>query len=118
MFAMAAGQRAPIRKMSGGSYPALLDGTPKNLLWRAPGVRIGHKVFDDGRAIPEKTGVGIGDRTSLNAGSTARAHSLEDGTFESDHIAVLDTDSFLVKGEDLPARTRYRGNPARVERVS
>jgi non-ribosomal peptide synthetase-like protein len=124
-------------KMSGGTYLALFNGTPmKNLLWRALGVRIGHKVFDDGCAIPEKTLVTIGDHVSLNAGSTIQAHSLEDGTFKSHYItidrgctlgtyafvhygvrmhggAVLDADSFLMKGEEVPARARYRGNPAR-----
>jgi carbonic anhydrase/acetyltransferase-like protein (isoleucine patch superfamily) len=105
--------------MSGRAYPALFDGTRMNYLpRRALGVRIGHKVFDDGCAIPEKSLVNIGDRTSLNAGSTIRARSLEDGMFESGHIAVLDAGSFLKKGEDLPERTRYRGNPAREARVS
>jgi non-ribosomal peptide synthetase-like protein len=125
-------------KMSGGTYLALFNGTPmKNLLWRALGVRIGHKVFDDGCAIPEKTLVRIGDHVSLNGGSTVQAHSLEDGTFKSDYIdigrgstlgtsafvhygvriqegAALDADSFLMKGEEVPARARYRGNPAQV----
>ncbi|QYN32894.1 amino acid adenylation domain-containing protein [Pseudonocardia sp. DSM 110487] len=129
-------------KMSAGAYLALFNGTPmKNLLWRALGVRIGHKVFDDGCAIPEKTLVTIGDHASLNAGSTIQAHSLEDGTFKSDYItigpgctlgtyafahygvtmqegSVLDADAFLMKGEDVPPRARYRGNPAREAAVS
>jgi non-ribosomal peptide synthetase-like protein len=120
-------------KMSEGIYLALFNGTPmKNLLWRALGVQIGHKVFDDGCAMPEKTLVTIGDHVSLNAGCTVQAHSLEDGTFKSDHItigrgctvgtnafvhygvtmqsgAVLDADAFLMKVEEVPARTRYRG---------
>jgi non-ribosomal peptide synthetase-like protein len=98
-------------------------------------------VFDDGCAIPEKTLVTIGDHASLNAGSTIQAHSLEDGTFKSDHItigpgctlgtyafahygvtmqegSVLDADAFLMKGEDVPPRARYRGNPAREAAVS
>jgi len=124
-------------KLSEGIYLPLFNGTPmKNLLWRALGVQVGHKVFDDGCAMPEKTLVTIGDHVSLNAGCTVQAHSLEDGTFKSDHItigqgctlgtnafvhygvtmqpgAVLDADAFLMKGEEVPARTRYRGNPAR-----
>jgi non-ribosomal peptide synthetase-like protein len=127
-------------KMSGGTYLALFNGTPmKNVLWRALGVRIGHQVFDDGCAMPEKTLVTIGDHVSLNAACTIQAHSLEDGTFKSDYItigsgctlgvysfvhygvtmqdgSVLDADSFLMKGEDVPARARYRGNPAREHR--
>jgi acetyltransferase-like isoleucine patch superfamily enzyme len=62
-------------------------------------------------------------------------HSLEDGTFKSDHVtigdgctvgtgawilygtvmrdgSVLDTDSFLMKGEHVPPRALWRGNPA------
>jgi non-ribosomal peptide synthetase-like protein len=129
-------------KMSGGTYLALFNGTPmKNLLWRALGVRIGRKVFDDGCAMPEKTLVTIDDHVSLNAACTIQAHSLEDGTFKSDYItigrgctlgtyafvhygvtmqegSVLDADSFLMKGEDVPARARYRGNPAREHRES
>jgi non-ribosomal peptide synthetase-like protein len=127
-------------KMSGGTYLALFNGTPmKTLLWRALGVRIGRKVFDDGCAMPEKTLVTIGDHVSLNAACTIQAHSLEDGTFKSDYItvgsgctlgtyafvhygttmregSVLDADSFLMKGEEVPARARYRGNPAREYR--
>ena len=64
-----------------------------------------------------------------------QAHSLEDGAFKSDHIvigpvprsvparscttghvvhegAVLDADAFLMKGQEVPAYTRWRGNPA------
>jgi hypothetical protein len=127
-------------KMSAGTYLALFNGTPmKNLLWRALGVRVGRRVFDDGCAIPEKSLVTIGDGAALNAGSAIQAHSLEDGTFKSDRVtigagctlgtgafvhygvrmrdgAVLDADSFLMKGEDVPARARYRGNPAREVR--
>jgi acetyltransferase-like isoleucine patch superfamily enzyme len=62
-------------------------------------------------------------------------HSLEDGTFKSDYVtigdrctvgtsawilygttmgdgSVLDADSFLMKGEHLLPRSRWRGNPA------
>jgi non-ribosomal peptide synthetase-like protein len=123
-------------KMSVGGYLALFNGTPmKNVVWRLLGVRIGRRVFDDGCAIPEKTLVHIGDDTALNAGSVVQAHSLEDGAFKSDHIvigpgvtvgprgfvhygvtmhegAVLDADAFLMKGQQVPAYTRWRGNPA------
>jgi acetyltransferase-like isoleucine patch superfamily enzyme len=123
-------------KMSVGGYLALFNGTPmKNVVWRLLGVRIGRRVFDDGCAIPEKTLVHIGDDAALNAGSVVQAHSLEDGAFKSDHIvigpgvtvgprgfvhygvtmhdgAVLDADAFLMKGQETPAFTRWRGNPA------
>jgi len=123
-------------KMSVGGYLGLFDGTPmKIVVWRLLGVRMGRRVFDDGCAIPEKTLVHIGDDVALNAASTVQAHSLEDGAFKSDHIvvghgvtigprafvhygvtlhegAVLDADSFLMKGQEVPAYTRWRGNPA------
>ncbi|RKT57306.1 Pls/PosA family non-ribosomal peptide synthetase [Saccharothrix australiensis] len=123
-------------KLSPGRYLLLFDGTPlKSLLWRALGVRIGRRVFDDGCAIPEKSLITIGDDCTLNAGSTIQAHSLEDGTFKSDHItigagatigtaafvhygatigdhAVVEPDSFVMKGTEVPTRSRWRGNPA------
>ena len=71
----------------------------------------------------------------LNAGSKVQCHSQEDGAFKSDHTvigadctlgvgafvhygvtmgdgAVLDPDSFLMKGESVPPATRWGGNPA------
>jgi non-ribosomal peptide synthetase-like protein len=123
-------------KMSVGGYLGLFNGTPmKVVVWRLLGVRIGRRVFDDGCAMPEKTLVHIGDDVALNAGSTVQAHSLEDGVFKSDHIvigpgatvgprafvhygvtlhegAVLDADAFLMKGQEVPPYTRWRGNPA------
>ncbi|WP_433264570.1 Pls/PosA family non-ribosomal peptide synthetase [Actinosynnema sp. CS-041913] len=123
-------------KLSPGRYLLLFDGTPlKSVLWRLLGVRIGRRVFDDGCAIPEKSLITIGDDCTLNAGSTIQAHSLEDGTFKSDHISigtgatlgnaafvhygttigdhvVVDPDSFVMKGTEAPTRSRWRGNPA------
>ncbi|WP_445183399.1 Pls/PosA family non-ribosomal peptide synthetase [Pseudonocardia sp. Cha107L01] len=111
-------------------------GTPFNpLIWRLAGVRIGRRVFDDGCAIPEKTLVSIGDDAILNSGSVIQCHSLEDGTFKSDHTAigagttlgvhafvhygvtmgdgsVLGADSFLMKGEEVDAHEWWGGNPA------
>ena len=117
--------------------PLILDGTPfKSLTWRLLGVRIGRRVFDDGCAIVEKTLTTIGDDATLNARSVIQAHSQEDGAFKSDSIAigagctvgiaalvhygatmgdgaVLAPDSFLMKGEEVPQRARWGGNPAR-----
>ncbi len=114
----------------------LFNGTPfKNVIWRLLGVRIGHRVFDDGATIVEKTLVTLGDDCTLGAGSAIQCHSLEDGIFKSDHItlgsgctvgahafvhygvtmgddAILDTDSFLMKGTDVAPHARWRGNPA------
>jgi non-ribosomal peptide synthetase-like protein len=117
--------------------PRVLDGTPfKGLAWRLLGVRIGRRVYDDGCAIVEKTMVTLGDDCALNAMSVIQPHSQEDGTFKSDRIsignrcsigtravvhygttisdgAVLAPDSFLMKGEDVPAGARWGMNPAR-----
>jgi non-ribosomal peptide synthetase-like protein len=116
--------------------PLILDGTPfKNLTWRLQGVRIGKRVFDDGCAIVEKTLVSIGDHCTLSVRSIVQAHSQESGAFKSDRIAigsgctlgiaslvhygatmgdgaVLAPDSFLMKGEEVPAHARWAGNPA------
>ncbi|RFS82997.1 amino acid adenylation domain-containing protein [Actinomadura spongiicola] len=117
---------------------ALFNGTPfKNLTWRMLGVRIGRRVFDDGCDIPEKTLVTIGDEATLNAGSVIQCHSLEEGVFKSGRTSigagctlgvesfvhydvtmedgsVLATDSFLMKGEEVPPNGRWLGNPARA----
>ena len=116
---------------------ALLNGTPfKSLVWRALGVRVGRKLFDDGASIPEKTLVEIGDYCTLNDHCVLQAHSLEDGMFKSDRIViadrctigancyvhygvhmaddvVLEPDSFLMKGESPETQTLWGGNPAR-----
>jgi non-ribosomal peptide synthetase-like protein len=123
-------------KLAVGGMLGLFNGTPmKVVVWRLLGVRMGRRVFDDGCGMPEKTLVHIGDDVMLNAGSTVQAHSLEDGAFKSDHVvicpgatvgprafvhygvvlyegAVLDADAFLMKGQEVPAFTRWRGNPA------
>ncbi|MFF4058695.1 Pls/PosA family non-ribosomal peptide synthetase [Streptomyces sp. NPDC001668] len=115
---------------------AVFDGTPfKSLIWRLLGVRIGRRVFDDGCYLTERTLVAIGDDTTLGHHSKVQAHSQEDGTFKSDHIvigdgctlgagalvhygvsmgdsAVLGTDAFLMKGEEMPAGAHWGGNPA------
>ncbi|MGW0564587.1 Pls/PosA family non-ribosomal peptide synthetase [Streptomyces sp. NPDC003016] len=117
-------------------YLNIFNGTPfKNVIWRSLGVRLGSKVFDDGCYVTERTLTTIGSDCTLNAGSKIQCHSQEDGTFKSDHSvvgagctlgagalvhygvtmgdgAVLATDSFLMKGEDVPQHARWGGNPA------
>src|SRR5881296_1226372 len=118
-------------------YLHAFDGTPfKNVIWRLMGVRIGRRVFDDGVHISERTLTTIGDDCVLNTGSKIQCHSEEDGTFKSDRStlgagctlgvgaivhygvtmgdgSVLAPDSFLMKGEEVPAHARWGGNPAR-----
>ncbi|MFF7125348.1 Pls/PosA family non-ribosomal peptide synthetase [Streptomyces sp. NPDC008240] len=117
-------------------YLNIFNGTPfKALVWRLLGVRIGSRVFDDGCYLTERTLATIGDDCTLSVGSKIQCHSQEDGTFKSDgttlgagctlgvaaHVhygvtmgdgAVLAPDSFLMKGEEVPAHARWGGNPA------
>ena len=123
--------------MAALEYVHAFDGTPfKNVIWRLMGVRIGRMVFDDGVHISDRTLTTIGDRSVFNQWSRIMCHSLEDGTFKSDRSAIgagctigvaafvhygvtmgdgamLAPDSFLMKGEYVPAHARWGGNPAR-----
>ncbi|WP_433285656.1 Pls/PosA family non-ribosomal peptide synthetase [Pseudonocardia sp. CA-142604] len=123
-------------KIPAQAYLLILNGTPfKNLAWRLLGVKIGRRVFDDGAMLTERTLAHIGDDCTLNASTTLQCHSQEDGTFKSDHItlgarctlavgafvhygvtmaddSVLETSSFLMKGEEVPPHARWAGNPA------
>jgi non-ribosomal peptide synthetase-like protein len=125
-------------KLSDSPLSALFAGTPmRNGVSRLVGVRIGRKVFDDGCTVTERTLVEIGDEANLNEASIIQAHSLEEGVFKSDYVrigpdcaigpgafvhygvtmqekTILDADSFLMKGEITPPRSRWRGNPARL----
>ncbi|MFF4491208.1 Pls/PosA family non-ribosomal peptide synthetase [Streptomyces sp. NPDC001544] len=118
-------------------YAFLFNGTPlKNVIWRMLGVRIGHRVFDDGLRVPERTFTTIGDDCTFNVDTVIQCHSQEDGGFKSDHIvigagctlgvgtlvhygvtmgdgAVLATGSFLMKGEEMPPHALWGGNPAK-----
>jgi non-ribosomal peptide synthetase-like protein len=122
-------------------YTQLFNGTPfKGLAWRALGVGVGRRVFDDGCQIAERTLVAIGSEATLNMGSNLQSHTLEEGTFKSDHITIgsgctvgtgalvnygvvmedeslLDADSFLMKGSYVPRGARWRGNPANEVRL-
>jgi non-ribosomal peptide synthetase-like protein len=127
-------------KVPGTAFLQMFNGTPfKGVLWRLLGVRIGRRVFDDGCGIPERSLVTIGNDSMLNTGTTIQCHSLEDGTFKSDYItigagctvgvrafvhygvtvgdgAVVEADSFLMKGEEVAPHARWQGNPAREMR--
>ena len=95
------------------------------MIWRLLGVRLGRGVFDDGCYLTERTLVTIGDDAMLNAGQhgpvplaggrrlQVRPHqigagcTLGVGAFVHYGVtmgdgAVLDPDSFLMKGETFP----------------
>ncbi len=123
-------------KAASMAYLQAFNGTPfKTVVWRMLGVRMGRRVFDDGCSIPDKTLVAIGDDVTLNANSKLQCHSQEDGTFKAERItigsgctigvgalvhygvtmgdgATLTADSFLMKGEEVPPRAHWSGNPA------
>lgn len=123
-------------KLMVSTHLSLLNGTPfKGLVWRALNVRVGRKLYDEGCSISEKNLVTIGDNCTLNATTTIQAHSLEEGTFKSDHIVLgsgvtlgvkafvhygttvgdntlVEPHSFLMKGESTSLGSRWCGNPA------
>ena len=124
-------------KLMAAGVVQMFNGTPfKSLIWRLLGVRIGRQVFDDGCDITERTLATIGDHCTLNFGSCLQSHSMEEGAFKLDAIsvgsdvtigvggfihygttlhdgAVVEADSFLMKGEEVPANSVFGGNPAR-----
>ena len=94
-------------------------------------------MFDDGCTMPEKTLIDDRRLRQPERRQLLQGHSLEEGVFKSDHIkigsgctigsnafvhygvtmgdhAVLDPDSFLMKGEALEAHANWRGNPAKA----
>ena len=88
--------------------------------------------IEQGGPSPEWT---LGDDCTLNAGSVIQCHSQEDGAFKSDRSALgagvtvgvgalvhygvsvgdavaIESDSFVMKGEEVPAGAHWGGNPA------
>jgi non-ribosomal peptide synthetase-like protein len=128
-------------KVPAQAYIQLFNGTPfKGMVWRMLGVRVGRRLFDDGLTMTERTLVTIGDDCTLNLSSNVQCHSQEDGAFKSDRStigngatlgvnafihygttvgdgAVIEAHSFLMKGEEVPPRARWSGNPASEVRV-
>ena len=124
-------------KVPGEAYLHMFDGTPfKNLIWRALGVRIGRRVFDDGCYLTERTldhhrgrlhaQRGQQDPVPLAGGRHVQVRPDHDrrrlhhrgrrmvhyGVTMGDG-SVLAPDSFLMKGEEIPPHARWGGNPAR-----
>jgi non-ribosomal peptide synthetase-like protein len=114
------------------------SGTPfKNLFSRLEGVNVGRKIFDDGCYFDEYSLIEIGDYTNLNAACVIQPHSLEEAVFKSGRVkigtgctlgcasnlhydvtigdySILETNSFLMKGEIMDPDAVWRGNPARA----
>jgi non-ribosomal peptide synthetase-like protein len=115
----------------------MFAGTPfKNVFSRIEGVRLGKKVFDDGCYFDEYSLIEIGDYSNLNAICVVQPHSLEETVFKSGRVkvgvgctlgvaanlhydvtmedfAVLEANSFLMKGETIDSDATWRGNPAK-----
>jgi non-ribosomal peptide synthetase-like protein len=123
-------------KVAADGYVQLLNGTPfKAAVWRALGMRVGRRLFDDGCLVTERVFLTIGDHCALNERSVVQCHSQENDAFKSDRVVigsgvtvgvggfvhygtrlgdrtVLEADSFLLKGGETPPNTRWGGNPA------
>jgi non-ribosomal peptide synthetase-like protein len=125
-------------KLSDSPIVRYFGGTPfKPFVARLMGMKVGRKVYDGGCSVTDRSLTTVEDYANLNEGSVLQAHSLEEGVFKSDHIrigkggtlgcgafihygvtmgerAIVDADSFVMKGEVLDAHSRWRGNPARL----
>jgi non-ribosomal peptide synthetase-like protein len=128
-------------KLSDSPIVPLFAGTPlKPLISRLIGMKVGRRVYDGGCSVTDRSLTEVGDYANLNEGSVLQAHSLEEGVFKSDYVrvgkgctlgcgafihygvtmgdrAVVDADSFVMKGEILDPHSRWRGNPARLVRA-
>jgi non-ribosomal peptide synthetase-like protein len=104
-------------------------------LLRAMGCRIGKWCFLETTLVSEFDLVRIGDHASLNLGATLQTHLFEDRVMKSDTLVIgdgcnvgnmaivlyatemqrgstLGSLSVLMKGETLPAMSRWRGIPS------
>ncbi|MCE7003641.1 amino acid adenylation domain-containing protein [Kibdelosporangium philippinense] len=114
--------------------PGLL-GTPLyNAVLRANGAKIGRGVYCETKWLPEPDLVTAGDGVVVNRGCVVQTHLFQDrilrlgqvrldsGTTLGPHtVALLDTrlgkdcsigaNSLVMRGEAIPARRRFEGNP-------
>ena len=124
------------------SRPGILNGTPlKSMTWRLFGLRIGKRVFDDGCPSPSRPSSASETTAPSTPGSCCSPTRWRTGFSKSDHITVgvgctlasgafvhygvtigdgasLGTDSFLMKGEEIPPHAQWGGNPARELRTA
>jgi non-ribosomal peptide synthetase-like protein len=112
-------------------------GTPILCLWmRSMGAKIGRGVWMESHLLPEAELVTIGDGATINRGCVLQTHLFHDRLLRLDRvclqpgatlgpsaIALPGTDtgagvtvgpkSLVMRGEHLPAGTRWLGNPVR-----
>lgn len=123
-------------KLSITAAIGLFNGTPfKAWYLRALGIKVGRRLLDDGCQMVERTMIRLGDNCTLNYQSVLQCHSLENAVFKCEPLCIgddatigvrawihlgttvgprvtIETDSFLMKGEQVPAGRRWLGNPA------
>jgi non-ribosomal peptide synthetase-like protein len=119
-----------------------LTGTPF-VCWffRMLGANVGQRVYLDTTDITEFDLIEIGDEATINRDVTLQTHLFEDRVMKMSHVSIgrgasvgsmslvlYDTQmadgaslgqlSLLMKGETLPAGTRWEGIPAKVAAIS
>ena len=121
-------------------FTDMLMGTPfLGIFFRALGMKIGRRVLLDSAEFTEFDLVTLGDDVVLNSESTIQTHLFEDRVMKMSTIqigakaavgansvvlydsviargAVLEDLSLVMKGESLPAGTRWHGTPASLAR--
>jgi len=112
-----------------------IGGTPLMSLWlRGLGARIGRGVWCESYWLPESDLIGIGDGASVNRGCVVQTHLFHDRIMRMDEVALaagstlgphgivlpgvtigerttVGPASLVMRGEDVPADTRWLGNP-------
>ena len=71
-------------------------------VWRALGVRVGRRLFDDGCMLTERALLTIGDHCILNERTVVQCHSQENGAFKSDRVVI---GSGVHRSESAPSST-------------
>ncbi|MEV4441949.1 Pls/PosA family non-ribosomal peptide synthetase, partial [Streptomyces sp. NPDC049577] len=119
---------------------APFTGTPVINWWlRSLGVKVGRGVWCDTHWLPETDLVSLGDGVSVNRGCVLQTHLFHDrimrmdtvrlgdgaslgphgillpGTSVGEHTAIAPS-SLVMRGETVPAGTRWAGNPIAGER--
>ena len=110
-------------------------GTPVMNLWlRALGAKIGHGVWCESYWLPEADLVTLGDGSTVNRGCVVQTHLFHDRIMRMDTVvlengatlgphcvalpasrigagATVGPASLVMRGDEVPASTRWQGNP-------
>jgi non-ribosomal peptide synthetase-like protein len=112
-----------------------------NLWLRGLGAKIGHGVWCESYWLPEADLVTLGDGATVNRGCVVQTHlfhdrimrmdrvTLEDGATLGPHCvalpacrigagATIGPASLVMRGDEVPASTRWQGNPIAPWRLS